>query len=62
MPVGLAKARRIPELCGKVAIALDAAFIHFDVAALALHRGHEETQRIGTVLIDKAKRIDDIAF
>src|SRR5205085_649287 len=36
--VGLAEARRVPELGGEVAIALDALLIELDVTPLALHR------------------------
>ena len=60
--VGLGKARRIPKFSRKVAITGDAAFIHFDVAALAFHGGHEEAQSIGTILVNQAKRIDGIAL
>src|SRR3546814_8994094 len=39
-----------------------ARVIHLDVAALAFHRRHEETQRVGAILVDQAERIDDIAL
>jgi hypothetical protein len=58
----MAEARRVPQLGGEVAIALDALLIHLHVAALAFHRRHEEAQRIRAILVDQAERIDDIAL
>ena len=60
--VGLRKACGVPQLGCKVTIACNAAFIHFNVAALAFHGGHEETQGIRAILVNQAQRIDRIAL
>ena len=60
--VYFAEAGSIPQLGGEIAIAFDPLVIHLDVTALAFHRRHEETQCIGTILVDQAERIDNIAL
>ena len=60
--VGLREAGGVPQLGCKVTIACNAAFIHFDIAALAFHRRHEEAQRICAILVNQAQRIDRIAL
>src|SRR5205085_7636563 len=60
--IGLAETRRIPELGGEVAIALDALLIQLDVAPLALHRRQSEAQGVGAIFVDQAERIDRIAL
>ena len=60
--ISLCKARCVPELGRKVAIALNPLFIHLHIAALAFHRRHKEAQGIRAILINQTKRIDDIAL
>ena len=60
--VRLAEARRIPKLGCEVAIPFDPLLIHLDVAALAFHRRHEETQCVRAILVDQAQRIDNVAL
>ena len=60
--VGLRKACGVPQLSCKVTIACNAAFIHFNVAALTFHRRHEEAQGIRAILVNQAKRVDRIAL
>ena len=60
--VGLGKAGGVPQLGRKIAIPGNAAFVHFDVAALAFHGRHEETQCVRTILVNQAKRVDRVAF
>src|SRR5262245_25066956 len=60
--IALEEARRVPQLGGEVAIALDPFLIELDVAALAFHRGQGETDRIGAISVDQAERIDGVAL
>ena len=60
--IGLAEARRVPELGGEVAVAGDAALGELDVAPLRLHRGEGEAQRIGAVGLDQRQRVDHVAL
>ncbi len=58
--VHLGEARRVPELGGEVAVALDALRRELDVAALGGHGGEREAQRIRPVLIDEAQGVHDV--
>src|SRR3546814_19408921 len=60
--VGFAEAGGVPQLGREIAVSGKARVIHLDVAALAFHRRHEETQRVGDILVDQAERIADIAL
>ena len=60
--VHLGEARRVPQLGGEVAIALDAVGGQLDVAALRGHGGQREAQRVGAVLVDHAQGVHDVAL
>ena len=58
----LAIARGVPELGGKIPVALNAVFGQLDVAALRGHCGESKAQRISAVFFGDLQRVHDIAF
>ena len=60
--IDLGKARGVPELGRKIAIALDAVGRHLDVAALRRHRRQREAQGVSAIFVDEVERVDHIAF
>ncbi len=60
--VHLAEARRVPQLGGEVAEALDPAFRQLDVAALGGESRQCETQRVAAEFVDQVEGVDDVAL
>ena len=56
------EARGVPDLVGKVAIALGAALIKRDVGTWRSHGRERETDRVRTKLLSNVDRIQHIAF
>src|SRR5262252_11041996 len=58
--IDLREARGVPKLGREVAITFDTACAELDVASLRRHGCKRESQRVGAVSVDQAKRIDDV--
>ena len=54
-------ARRVPQLGGEVAVALDPALGELDVAAGRGQRRQREAQRVAAIAVDQFQRVDDVA-